>query len=370
MFAAHDVIGAAVGLAGDDGDLGHGGFAVGVEQLGAVGDDAAVFLGHAGQKAGHVYKGDDGDVECVAKAHKAGRFFGRVNVQHAGQDGGLLAHDAHRETAHAGKADDDVARVMLVDLEKVALVYHVGDDVFHVIRFVGVVGHDAVQGGFAAAWVVVVGYVGRVRHVVLGHKAEQATDAIDAVLFALGGQVGHAALAVVRHGPAQFLKAHFFARDGLDDFWAGDEHVAGVFDHKDKVGHGRRVDGAPGARPHDGRYLGNHARGDHVAQKDVGIGAQADDAFLDARSARIVQADDGRAVLERQVHDLAHFFGVYLAQAAAKHGKVLGKDVYQPPLDGPPAGDDAVGEEFLFFHAKAGGAVGHKGVQLAKAALV
>src|SRR3990170_3826556 len=50
----HDDIGAAVRLASDDGDAGYGRFAVGVQQLGAVADDPAVFLVHAGEESGHV----------------------------------------------------------------------------------------------------------------------------------------------------------------------------------------------------------------------------------------------------------------------------------------------------------------------------
>src|SRR6185437_15877342 len=83
--------GAAVGLAGDHGDLGDGGLAVGVEQLGAAPDDAVVFLVSAGQEAGHVDKHDDRNVEAVAGADEPGRFLRGVDVQAAGELGGLLA---------------------------------------------------------------------------------------------------------------------------------------------------------------------------------------------------------------------------------------------------------------------------------------
>ena len=59
VLGAHDVVGAAVGLAGDDGELGHRRLAVGVQQLGAVLDDPAMLLGHARQEPRHVDEGDD-----------------------------------------------------------------------------------------------------------------------------------------------------------------------------------------------------------------------------------------------------------------------------------------------------------------------
>ena len=42
VLGAHDVIGAAIGLAGDDGQLGHRGLGIGEQQLGAVLDQGAV----------------------------------------------------------------------------------------------------------------------------------------------------------------------------------------------------------------------------------------------------------------------------------------------------------------------------------------
>ena len=59
VLGAHDVVGAAVGLAGDDGDLGDGGLGVGVQEFRAAADDAVVLLGDAGQEPGDVDKGQD-----------------------------------------------------------------------------------------------------------------------------------------------------------------------------------------------------------------------------------------------------------------------------------------------------------------------
>ena len=63
----------------------------------------------------------------------------------------------------------------------------------------------------------------------------------------------------------------------------------------DEVGDGGRVDRAAGAGAHDGGDLRDDAAGEGVAQEDVGVAGERDDAFLNARAAGIVQADDGRA---------------------------------------------------------------------------
>src|SRR5258707_7916028 len=85
VLGAPDVVGAAVGFAGDDGDLGDGGLGVGVEQLGAAADDPGVLLGDAGQEAGHVDEGEHGEVEGVAGADEPGGLLAGVDVEAAGQ---------------------------------------------------------------------------------------------------------------------------------------------------------------------------------------------------------------------------------------------------------------------------------------------
>ena len=41
------------------------------------------------------------------------------------------------------------------------------------------------------------------------------------------------------HGSAQSLKGDFFPGHGLDHIGAGDEHITGFLDHKNKIRHGR-----------------------------------------------------------------------------------------------------------------------------------
>ncbi len=67
-FEAHHVIGAAIGLAGDDGDLGDRGLGVGEEEFCAVLDDAAIFLRGAGEEAGDVLEGQDWNVESSRRS--------------------------------------------------------------------------------------------------------------------------------------------------------------------------------------------------------------------------------------------------------------------------------------------------------------
>ena len=90
-LGAHGDVRAAVGLAQHHGDFGNRRRRVGKQQLGAVADDAAALLLHAGQKSRHIDKGQQRNIECIAEAHKARRLVGGVDVEHAGQALGWLA---------------------------------------------------------------------------------------------------------------------------------------------------------------------------------------------------------------------------------------------------------------------------------------
>ena len=107
--------------------------------------------------------------------------------------------------------------------------------------------------------------------------------------------------------------------------------------------------------------------GERVAQEDVGVAGERLDALLDARAARVVEADDRRADLHREVHHLADLLGVRARERAAEHGEVLREDEDLAAVDGAVAGDDAVAEDLLLLHAEVGAAVGDELVELDEA---
>src|SRR5690606_8120126 len=112
MLGAHDVVGAAIGLAGDDRHLGHGRLGIGEEQLRTVFDDAVVFLCGAGKEAWHIDEGHDGDVEAIAKAHEARALDGACDVEAAGEHQRLVCDYANRPTIHPSEASYDVGGVV------------------------------------------------------------------------------------------------------------------------------------------------------------------------------------------------------------------------------------------------------------------
>src|SRR5207237_1705290 len=120
---------------------------------------------------------------------------------------------------------------------------------------------------------------------------------------------------------------------------------------------GGAVDRAARARAHDATYLRDDAGGERVAQEDVGITAQRYDALLYARAARIVEADDGRADFQRQVHHLANLRGVRLRERASEDCEVLREDEDAATVNEAVACDDAVAGIELLVEFKVARAV-------------
>ena len=170
--------------------------------------------------------------------------------------------------------------------------------------------------------------------------------------------------------PTERLRVDLLMGHGLHDVGAGDEHVARALDHHGEVRHRRRVDSAAGARSEDDRDLRHDARRQDVAQEDLRVPAEGRDAFLDSRPAGIVEADDRRADLHREVHDLADLLGIRLRERPAEDREVLAEDEHQPPVDRAVSGDDAVAEEELLVEPELRRAVGDERVQLDERARV
>ena len=67
MLARHDAVSTAVGLPGDNRDLGYRRLGESVKQLGAMFDDAAIFLRRARHESGNVNEGEQGNIEGIIK---------------------------------------------------------------------------------------------------------------------------------------------------------------------------------------------------------------------------------------------------------------------------------------------------------------
>ena len=108
----------------------------------------------------------------------------------------------------------------------------------------------------------------------------------------------------------------------------------------------------------------------NVAVKDVGIPTQADHAFLNAGSTRVVEANHRCSIVHGQVHHPANLLRMGFGQRAPQNGKVLTKNVNQTAIHPPITGHHTVPQELLLVEPKKVGPVGHQHSQLLKSAFV
>jgi len=282
----------------------------------------------------------------------------------------LVGHDAGHHTIQAGQADNHVRREVLLNLKETAHVEDALDYLLDVVGLVGIGRHKGIE-GLVGASRIILGSNGRgIIHIVLRQVGHQLAHHLEACFLVVGRKVGHAADAVVHHSPAQILEGDLFVSDGLDHFGSRDEHMARLLDHEGKVRQSRGIDSSSCAGTHNNRDLWDNARCQRIAEENIGITAKGHDAFLNARAARIVDPDDGRAVLQGQVLDLGDLGGMSLAKGPTHDGEILGKDVDQPAADRTIARDHPITQGDALAHAKIAHMVCGQGIQLLEAALV
>ena len=169
---------------------------------------------------------------------------------------------------------------------------------------------------------------------------------------------------------AQPVEVDVLVRHRLHDVRTGNEHVGDGPHHEHEIGDGGAVHRSARARPEHRADLGHDTGGERVAQEDLGVPAQRRHALLDPRAARVVEADDRRAGLHREVHHLADFFRVRLGQGATEHGEVLREHEDRPAVDAAVPGYHSVAQILLVRQAKVARAVRHEAVQLHEGAAV
>ena len=166
-----------------------------------------------------------------------------------------------------------------------------------------------------------------------------------------------ARLDVVHLGAAQRVECHVLTRRDADDLGPRDEHVADAVDHEREVGDRGRVHRAARARAEDEAQLRDQPARLYVAPEDLRVAGKRNDAFLDARATRVVDADDRDPVAQCEVHHLDHLLREDLAERAAIDGEILREDADGPAVEQAKSGDDTVAEGMPLRHREVLGAM-------------
>ncbi|CAM5260654.1 hypothetical protein SALBM311S_03370 [Streptomyces alboniger] len=306
------------------------------------------------KEPGDVQERDDRDIESVTHLDKACSFFRRFDVQDAGQRRRLVGHDADHLTVQAGQRADDVAGPALVDLEVVAVVDDLLDDLGHVVRTVAVRRNEVEEEVRAAVRGVRGLHPRRVLAVVLREHRQEVAHLGEAGLLVVVGEVADTAGLGVHVRAAEAVLGDLLAGDRLDDVRARDEHLRGLADHEHEVREGGAVGRAACARAEHHADLRDDPGCLGVALEDAAVAGESRDTLLDTGARTVVQRHQRGTGRDGHVHDLVDLRGVCLAQGTAEDAEVMGVDEDRTALHRAPAGDDTVRVRLLGLQAEPG----------------
>ncbi len=158
-------------------------------------NDAAIFLGRAGQEAWHIDQGHDRNVKGIAEAHETTRLDGTGNVQTARQNHRLIGNDADRVPFDPRKANYDVACIVGLDFKEIFLVRNLMDQFLDIIRLVGIGRDQCVQRHVQPVMGIVGRAVGRLFLIIQRQETQEAAQLQQCLHIIFKGQVGNARFA-------------------------------------------------------------------------------------------------------------------------------------------------------------------------------
>ena len=370
MLGGHDAVGTTVGLTGNDGDLGDGGFSVSVDELGTLTNNTVVLLVDTGEETGDIDEGHDGDVEGIAEADETSALHRGVDVQATGEFERLVGDNTHSATLHATETNNNVLGEVGGDFEELVIIDDHLQELLHIIGHVGVSRDNVHEGGIGAVTRIVADTSGNAILVVQGEvvvELAHGTEHLDIVIVSTVSDTG---LLGVDGGTTELFLSDLFSSDGLDDIGTGDEHVGGIAHHEDEIGNGRGVHSTTSARTHDQGDLRNHTRGKSVTLENLRVTSQRIATFLNTSTARIVQTDHGSTHIHSLIHHLADLLSIRARKRTAQHGEILGKEEDQTAVDGTMTRDNTITRIVLLLHTKVSAAVSLQLVVFAEGTLI
>ncbi len=289
----HGVVAGAVAGSDHKGDGGHLAVAHGIDEFGAVLDDAAalVFLAH--HEAGDVLKKYEGYFLAVAQLDEVRALVGRLAEEHA-----VIGEYAHGIAVHIGKAGDQGAAPAGLELVKTRAVHYPGDELAHIEGLAHIGREDAQQ--FLGR---IAGRIGQALRPKVGARRPQAGHDLarqaDALALVAGQVVAHAADGAVHFGPTQGFVVHHFIGGHFHQGRSGQEDLGLILDEDGVIAHAGHIGpaGCAVAKDHgDGGHTGLGAAGD-LAEAGPAV---VEDALLlgQVGTGRLHQVDAGQLILE------------------------------------------------------------------------
>ena len=254
--------------------------------------------------------------------------------------------------------------------EKVLVVQHRFDNIFDVVRHIGVFGNNGLKCFYLAMNIIRTGGKGSILHIVGRQEAQQLANTHQSFLFIITHKVSDTTLGTVSISATQFFFSYLFIGHRLYHIGTGNKHVALLFHHKDKVGQCRRVAGTTRTRTQDGRNLRNNTRSDGVLIEDRCITGKTVHTFLNTGTARIIQCNNRRTVLQGKFLHLDNLGCIGFTQRTTVCGEVVSIHKNQAAVYLSVTCHHSISGNLFFIHTEIGATVVHQLIQFIERAFV
>ena len=154
-------------------------------------------------------------------------------------------------------------------------------------------------------------------------KCEKFSDSIKAIILIITTKMCDSRFFIMRVRSTQIIFRNFFVGYRLNYIRSRHKHIRSFIHHKNKISHGRRINGSTSTWTHDQRYLRNHTRGLNVAVKNLGVSGKSVHTFLDPRSPRVIYSNYWNFIGQSKIHDLTDFFCKSSTQGPTPASKIL-----------------------------------------------
>ena len=201
-------------------------------------DYSSILLVFSGHKTGHIDQVDQGNIEGVTEPDEAGAFIGRIDVQAAGHNQWLVGDNTDRASIKPGEADYQGLPELGKNFHEIPLIEDLVNDFLYIVRNTKVIGNNLHQVFGGPLGVIACINYRRIFDIVEGKEAKQSFDSQQALPVIRINEMGIAAYLGVYFSSAEAFNVHLLSGNGFDHTGSGNKHLAGIFNHKNKVGDG------------------------------------------------------------------------------------------------------------------------------------
>ena len=160
-------------------------------------NNSTIFLGCSGKESWHIDQRHQRDVKGITKTDKPCTLYRRINIQNSGKTCRLICNNPNTSTGKPCKSDNHIWSKGGLYLKKIAIISNTGDQLFHVVCFIRIVGDQRIEIFVFPMDIVLEIYGMRLLQVIGREVTNQFADHQQGMIFIVSSQMCHTTLGMM-----------------------------------------------------------------------------------------------------------------------------------------------------------------------------